>query len=120
MPRRDFASLHLLPPSPCCQLDPCSQSLVASSPPCPCRATPRVNSEPLEPLQTLGADERKDKTKSSSSLACLHSPSLRPAPSQPQDCSSTICSLLLPKRPERERGGEPAALGAWFRMEATF
>lgn len=111
--------LYISPPAasqPCCQLDPHSLSPVANSPPCPCRATPRVNSELLEPLQRLGADERKDKTKRSSPALALPAS----CPQLAQDCSSTICSLLLPKRPERDTGDESAALGAWLRMETTF
>lgn len=45
MPRRDFASLHLLPPRPCCQLDPLLLSLVASSPP----ARPAEHHQELTP-----------------------------------------------------------------------
>lgn len=72
-------------------------------------------------LLCLRADDgERHRNKFSSSLACLHSGSLRPALSQPQDCLCTICSVLQPKWPVRERGDESAAPGAWFRMEATF
>lgn len=111
--------LHL---STCCLTAPAASWTLTH-----CHLLPAHAPAPAEQHQELtpsrwshfrGWEQMKGKTNPNAAPALL-SLSLRPAPSQPQDCSSTICSLLLPKRPERQRGGESAALGAWFRMESS-